>query len=173
MAWEMSLGGARVMAEVEELGDGSYRVTLDGHPIEVDARFPEAGVMHLIRGHEAFDLDVRAVDAGQEVTLYGTRYTVDVIDERHKALRALGIGAGAGDGDQAVSTSMPGRVVALLVEEGQAVEAGQPVIVVEAMKMENELKAAAPGVVKEILVAVGDAVEGGRPLIVVAPMDEA
>ncbi len=65
---------------------------------------------------------------------------------------------------------MPGKVVALLVAEGDVVEAGQGVIVVEAMKMENELKAAAAGTVASIEVAVGAAVQGGAALVVIEPL---
>jgi pyruvate carboxylase subunit B len=171
MAYEVTLGGASVRAEVHELPDGRYEVVVDGHPTVVDARFPEPGVMHMVRDGAAFELDVRATDTGQEVTLYGSRYLVEVLDERRKVLRFLGRGASATSG-QVLSTSMPGKVVALLVEVGDQVAADQGIIVVEAMKMENELKATGPGVVTEIKVAQGDAVESGATLVVLAPLEQ-
>ena len=76
--------------------------------------------MHLIRNGEAFEFDHSPTADGHEVTLYGTRYLVDVLDERRKVLRALGRGA-ADSGGQVLSTSMPGKVVALLVELGAQV----------------------------------------------------
>ena len=170
MAWEVTIGGASVRAEVKELDGSLYEVVIDGASKLVDVRFPEPGVMHLIRDGEAFEFDLAATDEGQEVTLYGTRYLVDVVDERRKVLRALGRG-GKDGGSQVITTSMPGKVVALLVEPGQRVEQGQGVVVVEAMKMENELKASAPGVVAEISVGEGDAVEGGATLVVLAPVE--
>ena len=104
--------------------------------------------------------------------MYGTRYEVAVMDERRKALAALGGGAAGGTAGETISTSMPGKVVAALVEIGETVEAGQGVIVVEAMKMENELKASAPGVVLKLCAAAGEAVEGGAPLVVLGPVPE-
>jgi len=171
MAYEVTLGGAVVRAELRELADGRYEVSLDGHPCVVDARFPEPGVIHMIRDGEAYELDVRATDSGQEVTLYGSRYLVEVLDERRKVLRTLAGGAGGAGGRQVLSTSMPGKVVALLVEAGEAVEEGQGIVVVEAMKMENELKAESAGVVLEIVVAAGDTVEGGATLVVLGPVE--
>jgi biotin carboxyl carrier protein len=67
-------------------------------------------------------------------------------------------------GVETVTAYMPGRVVAVLVEEGAEVEAGQGIVVLEAMKMENEIQADGPGVVKKILVQPGQPVEGGDPL---------
>ena len=104
MAYEVSVGGARVEAEITELEEGRYEVTLDGHKSIIDARFPEQGVLHLIRDGEAFEFDHSPTADGHEVTLYGTRYLVDVIDERRKVLRSLGRG-GADSGSQVLSTS--------------------------------------------------------------------
>lgn len=164
MAYEVELGGAAVRAEVIELEGGRFEVVLDGHSTVVDARFPEPGVLHLVRDGEAFEVDVRAVEGGQEVTLYGTRYTVRVLDERKKALRGLGVRGGSRGGAERIASSMPGKVVALLVEEGDEVRAGQGVVVVEAMKMENELKAPRDGIVTSVLVEEGQGVQGGALL---------
>ena len=87
----------------------------------------------------------------------------------HLARQAHGAAAA---GAHQVSAYMPGRVVAVLVEEGQAVEAGQGLVVLEAMKMENEIQAEAAGVVTKILVAPGQAVEGGDPLFEIGPVED-
>ncbi|MBI2369669.1 MAG: acetyl-CoA carboxylase biotin carboxyl carrier protein subunit [Deltaproteobacteria bacterium] len=73
----------------------------------------------------------------------------------------------AAGGRQVIRAPMPGRVVRILVGLGEPVEAGQGVIVIEAMKMENELRARAPGEVREILVREGDTVEGNADLVVI------
>jgi len=172
MAWEISVAGETFLAEVRQDGEGRFVVSLDGEDIEVDACFPESGVIHLIRGGEAFEVDVQRSEAGQDVTLYGTRYEVGVLDERRKALAALGGGGAGGGGGETISTSMPGKVVAVLVSEGEIVAEGQGVVVVEAMKMENELAASGPGQVQAIHVAPGDAVEGGAALVLLAPLPE-
>jgi pyruvate carboxylase subunit B len=98
----------------------------------------------------------------------GTPYVVDgqpleVVDPlTHQALEGRG-GAGSG-GRDLVTAYMPGRVVAVLVEEGAEVAAGQGVVVLEAMKMENEITAERSGTLKKLYVEQGQAVEGGDPL---------
>mgnify|MGYP002634550943 CR=1 FL=1 len=168
MAWQITRDGVEHTVDVEALGDDRYRVTVDGEAHELHAACPEDGVLSIVRGSRRWEADVVRTAGGASVTVSGRRHELGVIDERQLALAALGLGGAAGN-DNVVSTSMPGKVVALLVAEGDAVQAGQGVIVVEAMKMENELKAAAAGVVSSIPVAVGDAVEGGAPLVYIDP----
>ena len=88
---------------------------------------------------------------------------VEVMDPLTHLARETRGGAGLG-GVQQVTAYMPGRVVEVLVEEGAEVEAGQGVVVLEAMKMENEIQAPGPGTVRRIFVEGGQAVEGGDPL---------
>ncbi len=76
-------------------------------------------------------------------------------------------GSGADANDGTLCSPMPGKVVKLLAKVGDEIEAGVPLAVVEAMKMENELLAPRTGVVREVRVAVGDAVEGGAPLLII------
>ncbi len=173
MAWEITIGEQLFQVDIESADAGSFRLRVDGEVVEVDARFPEPGVLHLIRDGEAFELDIHPIEGGQDVTLYGTRYSAAVVDEREKVLRTLGLGSVGGSGTEFLSSSMPGKVVAVLVEEGQQVVAGSGLVVVEAMKMENELCCSRDGVVAEILVAVGDTVEGGTTLLRVTPLEDA
>jgi len=171
MAWEVTDGAATRRVEVEELGDGRWRAVVDGEVLELTVRRPEPGLLQVHRGDSIHRVDV-AVDGGAvALGIGGRRYDLDVVDERRKALLALAGGAAAG-GDEVISTSMPGKVVALLVEEGQAVEAGDGIVVVEAMKMENELKASRPGVVRVLHVGSGDAVEGGAKLVTIAQAED-
>jgi biotin carboxyl carrier protein len=93
-------------------------------------------------------------------------HTAEVLDERRR-LRHKAAGQGGAQGRQVVRAPMPGRVVRVLVEEGQAVEARQGLVVVEAMKMENELRATHAGTVASVKVAPGAAVEAGAELVVV------
>jgi biotin carboxyl carrier protein len=97
----------------------------------------------------------------------GQPFRVEIQDEQERRLRAA---VGKGDAKPAkrvVTAPMPGKVVKLLVRPGQAVQAGDGVIVVEAMKMENELKAPAAGTVKEVRVEEGRPVSGGDVLVVI------
>jgi biotin carboxyl carrier protein len=169
MAFEITIQGRTRKVELRREGAG-YTVLVDGVLHHVEASRPEPGVLHLVCGGESFEVDVLRTKEGQEITLYGTRYSATVLDERQKALLSLAQGAGKG-GAQAISTSMPGKVVTVLVEVGAIVEAGQGVVVVEAMKMENELRATGRARVEAILVSAGQSVEGGAKLVLLAAAD--
>jgi len=100
-----------------------------------------------------------------ELQVDGRRLHADVVDERTRAIRAM-TGKAAGPlGPRPVRAPMPGMVVRVEIESGQSVTAGQGVVIIEAMKMENELKADAAGVVSRVLVAAGQAVEKGQVLV--------
>ena len=157
--------GERTRAVVAELiseSDGvqRYRLRLgDDEPIEVEVTRPGSGMTLLVGGH-SYDVGVIDDEDGFEVDVRGFPHSVGVIDPRRKALRTAG-GAGGG----IVKTQMPGRIVRLLVEEGTEVAKGEPMLVVEAMKMENEIKAPRDGVVKRFAVAPGDLVEAKAVLV--------
>jgi biotin carboxyl carrier protein len=172
MNWEVNLGTETFDISVESTSDNQFVVTVNGEPIEVDACFVEPGSLHLIHEGKTYEIDLQKTAEGHDVTFDGARYSAHVMDERTRALHALGLGGAAASGSETISTSMPGKVVAILVEEGQAVETGSGIIVVEAMKMENELRCARDGVVSRICVSVGDAVEGGAALVHIDPLEE-
>lgn len=96
----------------------------------------------------------------------GTKFSFELCDERE--LRRTSHAGFASSADRTVSSPMPGKIIKIEVEEGARVKAGQGIVVVEAMKMENELKAPLDGVVQSILVKEGDSVEGAQPLVVIA-----
>ena len=113
--------------------------------------------------------EVVAVAGGERgkwrLAMGGEHFEVDVVDERRHAIRAmLGRSAPAPAGGT-IKAPMPGLIVRVLVEEGQVVPAGAGIVVVEAMKMENELTAGVGGVVKKVLVVPGSAVEKGQVLV--------
>ena len=170
MAWEISVGDARHRVEVREV-KGRFHVTIDGEEHAVDASFPEAGLVVLRRGDRRDQVDLVATAGGYEATIGGRRYDLSVLSDRARALRGMG-GAGAAGGRQIISTSMPGKVVTVLVAVGDSVEKGQGIVVVEAMKMENELKASGPGIVEAVEVVEGQAVEGGVTLVVISAPKE-
>jgi biotin carboxyl carrier protein len=113
-------------------------------------------------------LSLVMVDAGGgrwEVIDRGERVDAEVVDERTRHIRGLTGGAGGPATAPSLRAPMPGMVVRIQVEAGQAVAAGGGVIVLEAMKMENELRAQADGVVKAVRVRSGEAVEKGQVLV--------
>jgi biotin carboxyl carrier protein len=151
--------------EVETLEDGSYKVvTPDGKELTIDAYAPLAGRLQMIVEGASFDVDVRAKDSEHTVQLRGEIHHIDVLNERQKRMRVAGVGARGAGGPDLVSP-MAGKVVALSCAEGDEVEEGECVVIVEAMKMENDLKAHISGTISTIHVSEGDAVEIGDALV--------
>jgi pyruvate carboxylase subunit B len=104
--------------------------------------------------------------AGQwGLTYQGERWEVEVVDERTRYIRSLTAGSAGQRGGGTLKAPMPGLVLRVEVAPGQKVSAGSGVIVLEAMKMENELKAGGAGVVRSVRVSAGEAVEKGQVLI--------
>ena len=95
----------------------------------------------------------------------GWRFELDALDERAQAIRDLGAAVAGAAGPAPVMAPMPGLIVRVHVQPGDRVEAGQPVVVMEAMKMENELRAQAAGTVKAVHAQPGKAVEKGTLLV--------
>jgi biotin carboxyl carrier protein len=98
----------------------------------------------------------------------GWRFEAEALDERQRAIRDLGAAAAGAAGPAPVVAPMPGLIVRVHVAEGDEVQAGQPVAVMEAMKMENELRATAAGTVQKVLVQAGKVVEKGAVLVELA-----
>ena len=148
-------------------GPGRYLVRLGPQTIEVDLRAAGNGVYSLLVGGRSYEVDVLPGEEGVTVLVRGEPYHIQVQDERTARLRAAGAKGGRPAGKRMVTSPMPGKVIKHLVKVGDAVAAGQGVIVVEAMKMENELKAPAPGTVREIRAPEGAVVQGGAPLVII------
>ncbi len=145
-----------------ESGQGSrYGVSIEGGPVQlVEATRPVGDVLSLLIEDAAWEAGLVDTDDGYDVEVHGIRHAVEVVDPKRKALR---LAAGAAGGT--VKTAMPGRIVRVLVAEGDEASKGDPLVVVEAMKMENELPAPVDGTVKRVAVAAGDLVEAGTVLI--------
>lgn len=146
--------------------EGRYEIEIaGGERFEIDVFNLNGAVRSLVIDGAQHDVAVRAGRDGRVfVTWQGRTEPLDVVDPLTHLARESRKGAGA-QAKQHITAYMPGRVVALRVAEGEAVEAGQPLLVLEAMKMQNEIQAEAGGVVRRILVAAGQAVEGGDPLL--------
>jgi biotin carboxyl carrier protein len=163
----LEIGGQRRRVELpSNIGAGLMSCSVDGRAISVDVQLLEPGVMSLlIADPEAHGRQYRCVLDGDGVVIGGRRYGFVVEDPRSLQGRR---GAGAGtEGPRPVKAPMPGRVVRLLVEVGEDVEEGQGVVVIEAMKMQNELKSPKAGRVIRVGAVVGDTVGSGDVLVVV------
>ena len=165
MNYVATVGEREVKITVEEIGVARYRVTSDGREYLVDAHQVQDSLWSILHGPDSFEVDVQGKDDEYEVLIQGDCYKFSLMNEQRRALiRAGGKGA---VGKALVASPMPGKVVKLLVGEGEEVRADQGVIVVEAMKMENELKSSIAGKVKEIFVREGEVVESGAKLLLV------
>jgi biotin carboxyl carrier protein len=166
MRVELEVAGRRRLVEIERRDD-RLTVRLDGQPVGVEAtalpggrwslRLPGSG-----RQHEVVILS-RPDGRGLEALVDGLSVPVRVSSGTAVARKA----GAHGEGPDRVTAPMPGKVVKLLVSAGDQVTARQGVVVVEAMKMENELRAGRAGIVREVLVAEGASVEAGTPLLVI------
>ncbi|MED5369922.1 MAG: biotin/lipoyl-containing protein [Myxococcota bacterium] len=166
MHYDVTLDGTTRSVEIERVDETRVRIAIDGAPArEVELRRTRDG-LHMLLDGQSFDAGLVKRDDGWDVNLLGGLYSTQVIDPRRKALRLAG---GAGEGE--MKSSMPGRVVSVLVEEGQQVSKGEPVLIIEAMKMENEVKAPVDGVVEAILVETGQALEAGAKLARIKPAE--
>jgi biotin carboxyl carrier protein len=168
------VAGGRVHTVHVEPADGPTRVRVridDGDPIVIDAvevGSPNAATTWSLRDPATGIVSTAAVTLGSsgdgEAVVAGHAVPVALANRRRRARAMLG----AGNGDQRVVAPMPGKVVKVLVAVGDSVEARQGLVVVEAMKMENELTVSRAGIVAKIEVTEGTSVEAGRLLLVVS-----
>ena len=155
------------------IGDQHVELAIDGTTIQVDGsqedlqinRVSEHAYAIIING-KPYRVLLESVDgANLTVTVNGVQHTMVVQDERAQLLELYGIADSNSAMEKEVRAPMPGLVLELLVAEADAVEAGQGLLVLEAMKMENEIKAAADGKVARIHVKAGDPVAKGDLLL--------
>ncbi|MDB4916167.1 MAG: biotin/lipoyl attachment protein [Gemmatimonadetes bacterium] len=163
------------MKYLVKVGDDDVEVLLDGDVATVD------GIAAVARVSDVEGTPVRMVTIGDEVhrvvarrgatrgrfTLWldGFRYEVEALDERARAIRELSAASAGPTGPAPLVAPMPGMIVRIAVQVGDAVTPGQGLVVMEAMKMENELRATAAGTVKAILAQPGTAVDKGAILL--------
>jgi biotin carboxyl carrier protein len=145
------------------------KVLVDGRAVEIDPQSLESvkqvepGVYSVLL--EGRSLEVRTIAASGALTVEagGRRFTAEVRDPRNGSRQSR---SAVESGRQSIVAAMPGKVVRLLVREGDPVDAGQGLVVVEAMKMQNEMKASRPGRVAQVRVRDGDSVGAGDTLVV-------
>jgi len=155
----------------------SYEIELDADTVRVgniasrarilDLDGPSTPLRMLTIGEEIHRVQMRPGESRGRYTLWidGFRFEVEALDERTRAIRELSAATAKPTGPAPLVAPMPGMIVRVSVGEGDAVQAGEGLVVMEAMKMENELRAAAAGTVKRVHVAPGTAVEKGALLL--------
>ena len=166
------------MKYIVQLDDRRIEVELDGDGIRVDgvavrahlADVPGTPVRLLTLGDEVHRVVARRTSSKGRYTLRvdGYRFDVEALDERTRTIRDLSAATATASGPAPLVAPMPGLVVRVNVQAGDTVVAGQPLVVMEAMKMENELRSPAAGTVKAVVVQPGTAVEKGATLVELA-----
>ncbi len=152
-----------VEVELKELPSGALDVHIGGKRVDVDLAIVGEALSLLIDGR-VVDLTTEGTPPDLGVVASGHRSYVRVESDRQRAAAAAAKG-GAGGGEDVMRSPMPGRIVRMLVSVGDEVESGQPLVVIEAMKMENELRSKHTGKVVEVFAAAGTAVERGAKLL--------
>lgn len=172
MRFEVHIEATTRTVEIEALGAGEFRARLDGQTAPADAVETGAGSYSILLAGQAFDARVTPEGPGENedndllVRCAGREFRVQVRDPR--SWRADRRGALEAAGPQQVLAPMPGKVVRVLVAAGETVEAGRGLVVVEAMKMQNEIRAPKSGTVERVLVAEGQVVRAQEALVVIA-----
>jgi biotin carboxyl carrier protein len=159
--YEVIIQGKTRRVELLRTGSG-WQLKLDGKAFPADVGFPQPGVLSILVDGKSYEVKQQVASGETSIVIGQERFSAVVRDPRSLASRRR-----AGDdgrGVRRVTAPMPGKVVRIVAPAGTAVESGQAVLVIEAMKMQNELKSPKKGTVKKISVSEGEAVEAGQVL---------
>jgi acetyl/propionyl-CoA carboxylase alpha subunit len=163
MLYDVTIDGKNYRLELNR-ADGRWICRLDGREVEVDAVLVRRDVLSLRIGNLAYESKLERVANDLHLWVGSARFAVEIRDPRSLRGRTR---AGDDHGPRKIVAPMPGKLVRILVHEGDEVEPGAGVAVVEAMKMQNEIKSPKKGVVQKVLVAEGAAVNAGDVLVIV------
>ncbi len=153
--------------DIEINEDG--RILVNGEERAIDFRILRTGELYsMLLDHRSYEAVVDERDDTYHVLLAGDMYEVQVTDERSRRLASAFMAFGDVSGEIPMRAPMPGLIVRVPVEQGQAVTKGQTVVILESMKMENELKAPRDGTVQRVHVAAGENVEQNKVLVTLA-----
>ncbi len=164
MFYEVIVNGKSHRLELEKAASG-WECRLDGQPVNIDAVITRRDVLSLLVDGYVYEIKREQTATDLHMWVGSTCFAVELRDPR--ALRSRNKNAGDEKGARKIFAPMPGRVVRLLVAENSEVEAGQGIVVVEAMKMQNEIKSPKKGMVRKILATPGAAVNPGDVLAIV------
>ena len=163
MTYDIAIDGKHYRLELNQV-DGRWSCRLDGRDVEVDAVLARRDVLSLRIGNRAYEVKCERVGSDTHIWVGSLRYSAEVRDPR--SLRGR-VRAADEHGPKKLTAPMPGKVVRILVAQGDEVDAGAGVLVVEAMKMQNEVKSPKKGIIQKIQVQEGAAVNAGDVLAIV------
>ena len=169
MKLNIELGGKPRTVEIgadATRANGRVLCTIDGRAVEADAIEVAPGVYSILIAGVSFEVRVEPNATSLRITVAGREYAARIRDPRQwRRNRGAAIEA---EGSQRVIAPMPGKVVRVLVKAGETVEAGKGILVVEAMKMQNEVRSPKSGKIERLLVSEGQAVSAGEVLAIVS-----
>ncbi len=167
MKHEIRISGKTHIVEVGRQAD-CWQARIEGEPgIIADVAEVAPNVFSVLLSGRSREVYVTPAPGGQlQLQIGGREFMAEVVDPR--SWRGRHHAGGEAEGPQQIAAPMPGKVVRLLVKAGNVVQAGQGLLVVEAMKMQNEIRSPKSGKVERVLVAEGQAVNAGEVLCVVA-----
>ncbi len=164
MKLEIEIGGRRRSVELEREG-ARVRCRIDGRAVEADAVEVGPGAYSILLGGQSFEVRGTPSHDGLHIDSAGREFVARVADLRTwRGKHGASVEAA---GRQQIVAPMPGKVIRVLVQAGEKIEAGKGVLVVEAMKMQNEIRAPKSGTVEKLLVKEGQAVNAGEALAVI------
>lgn len=163
MTYGIAIDGKHYRLDLDQV-EGRWSCRVDGRDIEVDAVLARPNVLSLRLGNKAYEVKCERVDSDLHLWVGSVRFAAEVSDPR--SLRSR-VRAADDQGPRKLTAPMPGKVVRILLSQGAEVQAGAGVLVVEAMKMQNEVKSPKKGTIQKILVAEGAAVNAGDVLAIV------
>ncbi len=163
MTYDITIEGRNYRLELSR-AEARWECRLDGRAIEIDAVLARRDVLSIIIDGKAYEIKRERTATDMHLWVGSERYSAQVRDPR--SLRSRGL-ADDGKGPRKLVAPMPGKVVRVLVKENAEVEAGQGLLVVEAMKMQNEIKSPKKGVVRKMVATEGESVSAGDVLVVV------
>ena len=135
---------------------------------KLDAIEQESGHFHALQNHQAYQIEVIPSGTSPKemiVIVNGNKYPIEIADQYDQLINEMGLSAGKSQKLQSIKAPMLGLILEILVAAGETIEKGTPIVILEAMKMENTLKSEGGGVVKSIEVKAGNAVDKGQILI--------
>jgi biotin carboxyl carrier protein len=163
MTYDIAIDGKHYRLDLNQV-EGRWSCRLDGREVEVDAVLARRDVLSLRIGNQAYEVKCERVGSDTHIWVGSMRYAAEVRDPR--SLRGRGRTADE-HGPKKLTAPMPGKVVRILVAQGDEVEAGAGILVVEAMKMQNEVKSPKKGIIQKIHVREGASVNAGDVLAIV------
>lgn len=163
MTYDITIDGKQYRLDLDQ-SEGRWACRVDGREVAVDAVLARPNVLSLRIDNKAYEVKCERVGAETHIWVGSRRFSSEIRDPRSLRSRAHSTDE---QGPKKLTAPMPGKVVRVLVSQGTEVEAGAGVLVVEAMKMQNEVKSPKKGTIQKILVAAGAAVNAGDVLAIV------